>query len=103
MTTCRRGFAGFFADRRRGAVPLRRVFWWDMLVVGSAINVAAALAALLALSLGVPGVAAVALFLAPLPYNLFLTAAVWRTSPDGPSGLAIRAAAAVWCVVVTLV
>ncbi|MET4697463.1 hypothetical protein ABIE65_000474 [Constrictibacter sp. MBR-5] len=103
MTTPRRRFAEFFAARWRGAVPLRRVFWWDMLVVGSAINVAAAMAALLALSLGVPGAAAVALFLAPLPYNLFLTAAVWRTAPQDSSGMAARAVATVWCVVVTLV
>jgi hypothetical protein len=48
---------------------------------------------------GVAGHWAVAVHLAPLPYNLFLLAAVWRFRPrNRPAALA----AVVWLVVVTL-
>ncbi len=78
--------SGFFARRWRGEVPLRTVFWFDMLCVGTAINVGATFAALIAASQGAPSWLAVALHLAPLPYNLFLMAAVGRAAP--PSRLA---------------
>ncbi len=72
---------GFFARRWRGDVPLRTVFWRDMLGVGTAVNVLFTFAALIAATQGGPSWVAVAIHLLPLPYNLFLLAAVGRAPP----------------------
>lgn len=70
--------AGFFALRWQGGVPLRVLFWRDMIVVGGAVNLCASFAALLLAALGAPLGLAVAVHLAPLPYNVFLFAALCR-------------------------
>ncbi len=75
---------GFLAARWSGEVPLSTVFWRDMLLVGSAINVAALIAALTALQGGASTAAVMAVYLAPVPWNLFLFAAVWRAAPREP-------------------
>ena len=72
---------GFIARRWRGDVPLCTVFWRDMLGVGTVVNVVATFAALMMASQGAPGWVAVAIHLLPLPYNLFLLAAVGRAPP----------------------
>ena len=89
----------FFARRWRGEVALRTLFWRDMVVVGSLVNL---IASLLALMLAVQGVAlgvAVALHFAPLPYNLFLFATVGR-SPQRTS--TVTALATAWLVAACL-
>lgn len=73
------GLIGFFSRRWRGDVPLSRVFWLDMLGIGTVINLLASLAALILLSQKVDPRIAVALHFAPLPYNVFLFMAVWRS------------------------
>lgn len=91
---------GFFARRWRGQVPLRTVFWLDMLCVGTAVNVLATFAALVAASQGAPSWLAVAIHLVPLPYNLFLMVAVGRAPP--PSRLATGLALA-WALAMMVV
>jgi hypothetical protein len=91
---------GFFARRWRGEVPLRTVFWRDMLGVGTAINVGMTFAALIAASQGAPSWLAVAIHLAPMPYNLFLLVAVVRSAP--PSQLAAGVGLA-WVALMTVV
>ncbi len=59
-------------------MPPAVLFWRDMLGVGSAVNVAASVAALAVAASGGPMALAVGLHFAPLPYNLFLFCAVWR-------------------------
>lgn len=71
---------GFFAARWHGDVPLSRLFWWDMAVVGTAINIVTTIAALVVLAMQGSTAAALAVHLAALPYNLFLFLAVWRTA-----------------------
>jgi hypothetical protein len=71
----------FFARRWRGEVPMRTVFWRDMLGVGTAANVIATLVAFLAAVQGASVWVAAAIHFAPLPYNVFLFAAVGRASP----------------------
>ena len=61
-------------------MPLGRLLWQDMLVYGSTINVAATLLSLLLLAWGAPTALAVTVHFAPLPYNLFLFAAVWKSA-----------------------
>jgi hypothetical protein len=85
-----------------GAVPLGRVFLHDMLVVGTMVNAATGLLALAALSLDHLSVylewVALLIFLSPLPLNVILSIAVWRSAGREPgrlSGLA-RLCTLIW-------
>jgi len=97
--------AGFFAARWRGEVPLSRLFWRDMVVVGSAINTVTTIAALGVLGLKAPAAAALAVHFAPLPYNLFLFLAVWRTSEKArlATAWAAQLGAAAWLILATVI
>ncbi len=88
----------FFAARYAGEVPLERVFWIDMLVVATLINIGTALLGILMFGFKLPAWVGVAAFLSPLPYNLFLYLAVWRASAkvEPKTAAAYRLAAAVW-------
>ncbi len=90
----------FLARRWRGDVSLRVLFWRDMLAVGTVVNLFASFAALIAAAAGAPMAWAAALHFAPLPYNVFLFAALWRR-PVRPWAMAV--AAAVWLVLMTVV
>lgn len=93
------GNAGFFAHRWRGEVPMRVLFWRDMVLVGTMINLLATGVALAMAASDVDIVLAAAMHFAPLPFNLFLVAAVWRL----PGAGAYRGAALAWLALVTLV
>ncbi|HEU0201825.1 MAG TPA: hypothetical protein VFR86_15505 [Burkholderiaceae bacterium] len=69
---------GFFARRWRGEAPLPIVFWRDMIVVGTLINLVTGLAAFMLLAQAASVAPAIAVYFAPVPYNLFLCLAVWR-------------------------
>ncbi len=90
---------GAVARRWRGEVSLRRLFWRDMLAVGSFVNLFASFAALMAAAAGAPTAVAVVLHFAPVPWNVFLFVALWRR-PDRPPLMA--AAAAVWLAAMTV-
>ena len=96
--------AGFFTSRWRGEVPFTRLFVTDMLVVGTLINIAATAAAVLLLGAEIPDWLAVTVHFLPLPYNIFLFLAVWRTSElrAVPFAWAAQIAAALWLIVVTV-
>lgn len=64
----------------RGEVPLQRVFWHDMLLVGTMINIVLGAVALIVYLNDGPGWLAFLIFMSPLPYNFFLTIAVWRAA-----------------------
>jgi hypothetical protein len=68
----------FFRLRWHGQIPLSVLLWRDMACVGTLVNLGASFLGLAALAQGVHGGVAVALHLAPLPYNIFLLAAVLR-------------------------
>lgn len=68
----------FLRSRWHGTVPLKVLLWRDMVWAGTLVNVAASFLALAALAMGANTGLAVALHLAPLPYNVFLLAAVLR-------------------------
>ncbi|MDH4390707.1 MAG: hypothetical protein QE285_04700 [Aquabacterium sp.] len=92
--------SSFFTRRWRGQVPMRTLFWRDMLGVGTAVNVVATFAGLIMASQGAATWVAVAIHFAPLPYNLFLCAAVHRVKPrSGAAGVV----ALVWLAVMILV
>lgn len=89
----------FLARRWRGEVPLRRLFWRDMLMVGTLVNLLATFAALMAAATGAPMAVAVALHFAPIPYNVFLFMALWRL-PGRPAAAAT--VAALWLALMTV-
>lgn len=94
------GAPSFLAGRWRGQVPMRTVFWRDMLGVGTAANLLATFIALMAASQGVPGWVAVAIHFAPMPYNVFLCAAVGRARPASRLATTV---ALVWLALMTVV
>ena len=89
---------GFFAHRWNGETPIGRLFWVDLIFVGTLINLAVAFVSLVLLGLKLPLWLALAAFLAPVPYNVFLVFAVWRTTGGMPADTAgaYRAGALVW-------
>jgi hypothetical protein len=98
--------AGFFRARWLGAVSLDRLFWFDMIVVGTAINLVTSFAALIVLGLKWPVWASIAVYLAPLPYNLFLVFAVWRAAEnlaDPRLASYARTGALLWLVIASLI
>jgi hypothetical protein len=94
------GSGGFFARRWRGEVAWPTLFWRDMLGFGTLLNLTASFGALMLAALGAPGAAVVALHFAPVPYNVFLFAALWRLARR-PAPVVLVAAA--WLVVMTVV
>jgi hypothetical protein len=90
----------FFSRRWRGQVPVRRLFWRDMLLVGSLLNLLATFVALMAAAQGAGATVAALLHFAPLPYNLFLFAALQRSPQRSQAHWAVGL---VWLVVMTLV
>jgi hypothetical protein len=90
--------AGHFRQLWLGNPPLSRIFWQDMMVGGTLINVLAMVAAFLLFGLDAPTWIAGTVFFSPVPYNLLLLIAVWRSSARDPSEWAwpARIAAVVW-------
>jgi hypothetical protein len=81
------GIGSFFRSRWLGQAPLDRLFWRDMMLVGTGISIASSAAALILLGLRMPLGLVLAVHFAPVPYNIFLTSAVWRTAErSGPPG-----------------
>ncbi len=100
MTMRSSGALRFFRQRWQGQVPMRRLFWRDLLFVGSLINVFASALGLALLALDGPGWLAVVLHFAPVPYNLFLLLTVGR-SPERTIGIELLAG--LWFVAMLLV
>lgn len=73
-----------------GDIPLGRVFFHDMLLIGTIINIITGGLALVAYAAGLPGWLALTVFLAPLPYNAALCLFVWRSAARTPSGWSER-------------
>ncbi len=96
---------GFFQARWRGLIPLDRLFWRDMVLVGTGINLAASAAALTVLAMKMPLGAALAVHFVLVPYNVFLFLVVWRTAAAQPGALASAAqiAAATWLLLAIVV
>ena len=89
--------------RWRGDAPLGTVFWHDMLLIGTIVNAATTLAAIGILAAGAPPALSMAVFVAPLPWNLLLFVAVWRSAAKAGGVLAMAAqlAALVWLIAAT--
>ena len=96
--TGRVGPFAFFVRRWRRQVPLGPLFWRDMIVIGSALNLAFAFAGLMALGFKADLLVAILVFHAPLPYNFFIVGAIWRTADlvDPARASSARFGAVLW-------
>lgn len=105
QTAQRTGPLAFFSRRWRREVPLGTLFWRDMALVGTTLNLVTSFVSLMALGFKADPAVAMAIYLAPLPYNVFLTAAVWRTADrvEPATATQARLGAAVWLVLATLI
>lgn len=94
-------FSAFFSSRLRGAVPLETVFWRDMLLAGSGVNLACTTAALALFAGAYPPFLALAVNFLPVPYNAFLLIAVWKAAEreGGPSAATANIVGALWFLV----
>jgi hypothetical protein len=90
----------FFSHRWRGQVPVRVLFWRDMLLVGSVLNLLLTFVALMLAAKGAGAGTAALVHFAPLPYNLFLFASLRRAPNRHPAHLAAGLA---WLVLMTVV
>ncbi len=63
-----------------GRLPLGTAFWWYAIACGTALNVAATLLAMAVLAADLSAVLAVVLAALPIPYNLVVLVAVWRSA-----------------------
>ena len=99
------GLAGHFSRLWLGRPSLARIFWHDMLLVGTAIGVTATMLGYLALAADAPGAVSLAVSMAPLPYSLLLVTAVWRSAATAGAEWAwsARTAAAAWLLLVTMI
>lgn len=95
----------FFRPRWQGAVPLDRLFWRDLVFVASAISIASSAVALVLLGLKMPLALVLAVHFAPVPYNLFLTLAVWRTAERFPGAKAwmMTLGASLWLILTVVI
>jgi hypothetical protein len=96
--------AGHFHRLWSARSPLWRVLLFDMLLWGTVLNLCAAGVSLTLIAFDAPTWVAMAAFLLPMPYNLFLCTAVWRASnrQAGPFATGARAVAIVWVAAVTV-
>lgn len=102
--TRRSGPLAFFIRRWRRQAPLGLLFWRDMIVIGSTLNLASAFAGLMALGFKADLAVALLVFHAPLPYNFFIVGAIWRTADlvDAAKASSARLGAVIWLVAATV-
>lgn len=88
----------FILSRLRGDAPLHTVFWRDMVIVGTGLNVLSLAALLVLVATEAPGRWQLAAQLSPHPWNLFVFFAAWRSADqlEGTMCPMIRMAAATW-------
>jgi hypothetical protein len=91
---------GFFVRRLNSGVRLHRLLWRDMIGIGTLVNLCSSFLAAIMLVEGVAGGYALLVHLAPLPYNLFLLLAVWRSTERTPFAIIIGS---LWLALVTIV
>jgi hypothetical protein len=92
--------AQWIADLWHGRAPLGRVFWEYAIVYGSLANLVTTLLALAAFANDLSAAVGLAIFLLPVPYNLLMVVAVWKSASRyrGPAMRATlaRALIVVW-------
>ena len=79
-------------------MPLGLVFWRDMMLTGTVINVLATVAAFALFAADAPAALALTVNFLPVPWNVFLLVAVWRSAErDGsPAATTANVVGALW-------
>lgn len=96
--------ADFFRSRWLGRVPLHRLFWRDMMLVGTGIGIASSAVALILLGLKMPLGLVLAVHFGPVPYNIFLTVSVWRMAEkSGAKASLMMLGSALWLIAMVVV
>jgi hypothetical protein len=89
----------------RGEESLPRAFWEYALLYGTLANLATTGAMLAAVAADLPALLALAIYLTPLPYNMLMVVAVWRSAAryrGRPEWATLaRIAIVVWAVIAT--
>jgi hypothetical protein len=68
----------YFSERWRARIPFRDLFWRDLVIWGTLLNLLFTFLGLMLIAQGYPSSWAVVSYLLVLPYNLFLVIAVLR-------------------------
>ncbi len=109
LLQARRGAGRRLADHGRrawaGKVPLARLFFVDMLIWGSILNLTTSGAALALFAGDAPTWLAVSVWMLPWPLNALLCLCVWRTAAARRTGLSEFAGplATLWAVAISLI
>ncbi|HEX9771309.1 MAG TPA: hypothetical protein VGA50_19205 [Kiloniellales bacterium] len=92
-------------DLWKGAVPLRQAFWWYAVAYGLVVNLMTSLVFLALLVNDASPISLIVAFLSPVPFNLFVVVAVWRSADHyrGPKKWAdlARVGTVIWLVILT--
>jgi uncharacterized membrane protein len=96
---------GYFQRLWWAELPLATVFWRDMAVVGTIVNVVTIGLAVLAAAVGAATGVGLIIFMAPTPYNILLVASVWRRADREYSDWALpaRIGALAWLLLAFLI
>lgn len=90
----------FITQRWQGRIAWRTLFWRDLLLVGTGLNLLMTGTALALLSQDAPIHWVLLAHLLPLPYNLFIVSSIW-SAPQRP--LAVLGASLCWLVLFVVV
>jgi hypothetical protein len=95
----------YLHSARRGDIPLARLFFIDMLIWGTIVNLTMSATALILFASDAPAWLAVGVWVLPWPMNAFLCFCVWRTASRRRSGLSEFAGplATLWAIGISLV
>jgi hypothetical protein len=90
----------------RGEESLARAFWEYAILYGTLANLITTAATFAALALGLSGAIALAFFVLPIPYNIFVVVAVWRSAQRYQGSrewaLLARIGVVVWALIASL-
>jgi hypothetical protein len=89
----------YFSVRWQATIPFQDLFWRDMILLGTLINLLVTFVGLMLVAQGHPSSWAVLAHFMVLPYNIFLVLAVFRW-PDVQ--VSYKTAAVVWLVITGL-
>lgn len=85
---------GYLRERWGSHVPIARLFWVDILAVGTVLNLTVGFATLMLLAQRADWLWVLALHTVIVPYNVFLATCVWR---HPRAAQAMKPVAVLWC------
>ena len=89
-----------------GEESLARAFWEYAILYGTLANLLATAGMFAAVASGLSALLAVAIHLLPIPYNIFVVVAVWRSAQRYPGqqewSLLARIGVVVWALIATI-